>query len=342
MTSSKNPPLDLPKIPSLPPIQMPDSFNQFPNQKKPTSPSSHNSSSSPYASQDTFLTAHTSLSPDQPTSSSGNGSPVYLYPPAASAMHSPAGLRKSISVDSFVSTKHVGLMSARPNPPSPLSSEFRASQGDADRLSPPYSRQSDAAPANLRPTLTDRDKRAPVTSHSASSRSRGTSVSTTTDDRDPGSLDESDMERSEDFSRRTRKGKQTSRQSVRPGELPMPSRLPPKASVPSMHIGQASTPISPSRTTVVTKHKSLSQVQSPHYQRLPDDDEVVSRGWFSPSGLPLTPSASGPPYRDYASRCRPPWLWQVCYHSQGTEAIQPFTGRGDDLEHTQWPGAVHL
>ncbi|TBU48354.1 ras GEF [Dichomitus squalens] len=275
MNLSNNPPIDLPKIPFLPPIQMPDTsnlFNRSSGQRSTDSPSS-----SPHASQDTFLTAHTSLSPDQPSSSSGNGSPVYSYPPAVTALRTPVGLRKSISVDSFVSIKHAGLKSPRPNPPSPLSSEFRASQGDTDHLSPPYPRQSDAATANLRPILTERDKRATVTSYSGSSRSRGTSVSTTTDDRDPGTLDESDMERSDDFSRRVRKGKQSSRQSVRPGDLPMPSRLQPKASAPVMHVGQTS-PISPSRTSVSsvsTKHKSLSNVQNFQYQHLPDEDEVL-------------------------------------------------------------------
>lgn len=243
--TSQTPPIDLPKIPSLPPIQMPDTSNLFRSsngQKNGDSPSSR---SSPLASQDTFLTAHTSLSPDQPSSSSGSGSPVYLYP-AAPAMNAPTGLRKSISVDSFVNYKHPGMAAARPNPPSPLSSDFRASQADTDHLPPPSSRQSDATAAPFRPPWVDRDKRA--TPYSASSRSRGTSVSTTTDDRDPGFLDESDLERSEEYSRRTRKSKQFSRQSVRPGELPMPSRLQPRGSVPSMQTPRQSTPISPSRS----------------------------------------------------------------------------------------------
>ncbi|KAI0757004.1 ras GEF [Daedaleopsis nitida] len=248
--TSQTPPIDLPKIPSLPPIQMPDTSNLFRSsngQKNSDSPPSRPSSSSPYASQDTFLTAHTSLSPDQSSSSSGNGSPVYLYPPVAPAMNTPTGLRKSISVDSFVNYKHPGLAAARPNPPSPLSSDFRASQADTDHLPPLSSRQSDATAATFRPSWADRDKRA--THYSASSRSRGTSVSTTTDDRDPGFLDESDLERSEEYSRRTRKSKQSSRQPVRPGELPMPSRLPPRGSVPSMQTPRQATPISPSRSS---------------------------------------------------------------------------------------------
>ncbi|KAI1797867.1 ras GEF [Ganoderma leucocontextum] len=248
---------------------MPDTSNLFDQscpQKRPDSPSSHHSS--PYASQDTFLTAHTSLSPDQPSSSSDNGSPVYLYSPAALVMSTPTGLRKSISVDSFVNTKHPGMATARAKPPSPLYSDFRASQGDADRRPSPPSRQSDAAISISRTTLVERDRRATVTSHSTSSRSRETS-STSPGDRDPGpgSLDESDMERSEDFSRRTRKGKQPSRQSVRPGELPMPSRLQPRGSVPSLQTVSASTPISPSRGSISSagKHKSLSHVQTFRY-----------------------------------------------------------------------------
>ncbi|KAM5535450.1 hypothetical protein V8D89_010972 [Ganoderma adspersum] len=241
---------------------MPDTSNLFDQscaQKRSDSPSSHRSS--PYASQDTFLTAHTSLSPDQPSSSSGNASPVYLYSPAAPVISTSTGLRKSISVDSFVTTKLPGMATVRAKPSSPLSSDFRASQGDADRRSSPPSRQSDATISNSRSTLVERDRRATVTSHSTSSRSRGTSISTSPGDRDlgPGSLDESDMERSEDFSRRTRKGKQSSRQSVRPGELPMPSRLQPRGSVPSMQSNSTLSSIS-------TKHKSLSHVQTFRYQ----------------------------------------------------------------------------
>ena len=264
----KNPPIDLPRIPSLPPIQMPDSFNASKGQKRSDSPSSRPSSSSPYASQDTFLTAHTSLSPDQPSSSSGNGSPVYLYPPLAPSMTTPTGLRKSISVDSFVNYKP-GMATARPKPSSPLSSDFRSSQADADHAPPVSSRQSDVATPTFRPPWVERDKRA--TTYSLSSRSRGTSVSTATDDRDPGFLDESDLERSEDFSRRTRKGKQSSRQSVRPGELPMPSRLQGKGSVPSMQFGRAGQPISPSRSNSLnvgsTKHRSLVPVHT-HLQEV--------------------------------------------------------------------------
>ncbi|TFK89976.1 ras GEF [Polyporus arcularius HHB13444] len=254
----KIPPIGLPRIPSLPPIQMPDTSNLFGasnGQKRSDSPSSRPSSSSPYAAQDAFLTAHTSLSPDQPSSSSGNGSPVYLYPPVAPAMTTPAGLRKSISVDSFVSYKP-GMATARPKPSSPLSS---ASQADADHAPPSSSRQSDASTPTFRPPWADRDKR-------ATARSRGTSVSTTTDDRDPGVLDESDLERSEDFSRRTRKGKQSSRQSVRPGELPMPSRLQLKGSVPSMQVARAGPPISPSRSSSLnggsSKQRSLMPVRT--------------------------------------------------------------------------------
>ncbi|RPD82566.1 ras GEF [Lentinus tigrinus ALCF2SS1-7] len=268
----KNPPIDLPRIPSLPPIQMPDTFNASNGQKRPESPSSRPSSSSPYASQDAFLTAHTSLSPDQPSSSSGNGSPVYLYPPVAPSLTTPTGLRKSISVDSFVNYKP-GMATARPKPSSPLSSDFRSSQADVDHAPPYPSRQSDAPTPTFRPPWADRDKRA--TAHSASSRSRGTSVSTTTDDRDPGFLDESDLERSEDFSRRTRKGKQSSRQSVRPGELPMPSRLQPKGSVPSMQTGRAGPPISPSRSSSLNvggaKQRSLLPVRT-HLQEYPSPE----------------------------------------------------------------------
>ncbi|KAL1951959.1 hypothetical protein VTO73DRAFT_1108 [Trametes versicolor] len=223
MMTSKNHPINLPKIPSLPPIQMPDASNLFGPAKRSDSPSSRPSSSSPYASQDTFLTAHTSLSPDQPSSSSGNGSPVYLYPPMLPAVTTPTGLRKSISVDSFVKNKPL-MPPARPTPPSPLSADFRASQADADSQQPA---SAHASTGGFRPPWADRRGPPPA----PSTRSRGTSISTATDDRDAIFLDESDVERSEDLSRRSRKGKGNSRQSVRPGELPMPSRLQPKSSL---------------------------------------------------------------------------------------------------------------
>ena len=259
----KAPPIDLPKIPSLPPIQMPDTSNLFntSSTRPADSPSSRPSSSSPYASQDTFLTAHTSLSPDL-SSPDGSPSPVYIYPPTAPAMSTPTTLRKSISVDSFVNYKPSTMTASRQKPPSPLSTEFRPSQADVDRYpGPPSSRQSDS-PASYRPPWADRERRGTGT-FSVTSRSRGTSISTATDDRD---IDESDMERSDDFSRRVRKGKQAPRQSLRPGELPMPSRLQPKASVPAMHIGRAGGPVSPSRSSSLSlkgsKQKNLLPVHT--------------------------------------------------------------------------------
>ena len=271
----KSPPMDLPKIPSLPPIQMPDTnlFSQK-SQKTADSASSRPSSSSPYTSQDAFLTAHTSLSPDQPSSSSGNGSPVYLYPPVPPAMNTPTGLRKSISVDSFVNYKHPGMAAARPNPPSPLSADFRPSQADTDRPPPPSSRQSDAPTSTFRPPWADRDKRATAYS---SSRSRGTSISTTTDDRDPSFLDESDHERAEDLARRTRKSKQ-SRHSVRPGELPMPSRLHPKGSAPSMQTPRPTPPISPTRSSSLNLRgvKQKPVVVNPHLPEVSDVSAISS------------------------------------------------------------------
>ncbi|CDO71550.1 hypothetical protein BN946_scf184911.g20 [Trametes cinnabarina] len=279
----KNHPIDLPKIPSLPPIQMPDASNLFgaaSHPKRSDSPSSRPSSSSPHASQDTFLTAHTSLSPDQPSSSSTNGSPVYLYPPAAPAMNTPTGLRKSISVDSFVKhNKHSPMPPSRPTPPSPLSSDFRASQGDPDVYLPTSARATDANTSAHRSAWLERDRRLPLLP--LSSHGAGTSIHTTTVDRDAGFFDESDVEHSDDFLKRSRKGKGTSRQSVRPGELPMPSRLQPKGSVPSMHSGPYAAPIVPTRSSSLNfrgfKHKSLMPLhtQFPSPQHLPEVSLLV-------------------------------------------------------------------
>ncbi|KAI0639385.1 ras GEF [Trametes polyzona] len=281
MMTPKNHPIDLPKIPSLPPIQMPDSSSLFgpaASAKRSDSPASRLTSSPPYASQDTFLTAHTSLSPDQPSSSSANGSPAYLYLPAPSAMTSPTGLRKSISVDSFVKNKAF-MPPARPTPPSPLSSDFRASQADSHNQGPASARPADASSAIFRPSWTDQDRRAQPSV--PSTRSRGTSISTAADDRDAVFLDESDIERSEELSRRTRKGKGSSKQSIRPGELPMPSRLQPKGSVPSMHIGPFPPPIIPARSSSLNfrgaKQKSLGPLHTdfPTSQRLPEISLLV-------------------------------------------------------------------
>lgn len=265
----KNHPINLPKIPSLPPIQMPDASNLFgpaSSAKRSDSPSSRPSSSSPYASQDTFLTAHTSLSPDQPSSSSGNGSPVYLYPPAAPSVTTPTGLRKSISVDSFVKNKPL-MPPARPTPPSPLSADFRASQADTDSHAPASARPADNTAAGFRPPWADRDRRAPPPA--PSTRSRGTSISTATDDRDAAFLDESDVERSEELARRARKGKGAPRQSLRPGELPMPSRLQPKGSVPSMHIGPFPPPIVPARSSSLNFRASKQKTLMPLHTQFP-------------------------------------------------------------------------
>ncbi|KAI0825148.1 ras GEF [Trametes gibbosa] len=279
--TAKNHPIDLPKIPSLPPIQMPDASNLFGpsfSSRRSDSSSSHHSSSSPYTSQDAFLTAHTSLSPDQLSPSSGNGSPVYLYPSALPAMASSTGLRKSISVDSFVKNKPF-MPPSRPTPPSPLSAEFRAPQAESNSPIPTPARSADANPSGFRPPWADRDRRASPSV--PSTRSRGTSVSTATDDRDGVFLDESDVERTEEALKRARKGKGTSRQSIKPGELPMPSRMHSKGSVPSLHIGPSPPPIVPTRISSLnfrtSKQKSLMPLhtQFPMTQSVPEISLLV-------------------------------------------------------------------
>ncbi|KAI0361643.1 ras GEF [Trametes cingulata] len=185
-------------------------------------------------------------------------------------MNTPTGLRKSISVDSFVKHKQPLMPPTRPTPPSPLSSDFRASQADTDGHMPTSARPADA-------NSTDRRALPPP----PSTRSRGTSISTAADERDAAFLDESDVERSEELLRRARKGKGTSRQSVRPGELPMPSRLQPKGSVPSMHIGPFGAPIVPARSSSLNfrgaKQKSLQPLhtQFPTTQTTPEISLLV-------------------------------------------------------------------
>ncbi|KAI0651839.1 ras GEF [Trametes meyenii] len=189
-------------------------------------------------------------------------------------MTSQPGLRKSISVDSFVKHKHTPMPPARPTPPSPLSTDFRASQVETDLHHPLSVRPVDANSTAYRPPWADRDRRATTTA--LSTRSRGTSSSTATDDRDATFLDESDMEHTDDYAWRARKGKATSRQSVRPGELPMPSRLQPKGSVPSMYTGSLAEPIIPDRSSSLSfgaaKQKILKPLRTQFPTKQPNTD----------------------------------------------------------------------
>ncbi|KAH9849775.1 ras GEF [Lenzites betulinus] len=195
-------------------------------------------------------------------------------------MSSSTGLRKSISVDSFV--KHKALMPpSRPTPPSPLSAEFRAPHAETNSSLSAPARSADTNPAAFRPPWADRDKRAPPP---PSTRSRGTSVSTATDDRDAVFYDESDVERTEEAMKRARKGKGTSRQSVKPGELPMPSRLHSKGSVPSLHLGPFPPPIVPTRISSLNFRASKPKTLMPLHTQFPTSLPEISLLVIGPHG----------------------------------------------------------
>lgn len=177
----------------------------------------------------------------------GAPSPTFPQPPS---------LRKSISVDSFVKARQQGMQPGIPPP-------TRATRGNtmSTSLVPPTDTrqrvhtQSVHAPvessaSSSRVPLREREKTAAVP-YPTPSRSRGTSVSTNADDREgPKFFDESDLERSEDLSRRARKSKTMSRQLMPPpGELGLPSRLQSVNSSPSISTTHPPAPIMPVRSS---------------------------------------------------------------------------------------------
>ncbi|CCM01971.1 uncharacterized protein FIBRA_04044 [Fibroporia radiculosa] len=259
----KNPQLDLPEIPSLPPLELSTS---------PSPPSSifrhsrdslfRRSSPSPLASQVTSAPSRTSPGEDP------NGIPAtilsedLLHPPSPTSVTTPSALRKSLSVDSFVKSKQ-----------SPIGQVTRTSRGQtmsSHRIPPQELRQRAIAPSHpvdqasgsSRISLRERDKRV-VPPPPPSSRSRATSISTNVDEREGSSFfDESDVERSENISRRSRKSKTTSRQFVLPpGELGLPSRLQAMSSSPNMNSTPPPAPIVPVRSSSLN-HRSAKNKAS--------------------------------------------------------------------------------
>ncbi|KAI0348025.1 ras GEF [Trametopsis cervina] len=289
MTTSNHAQIDLPKIPSLPPIEMPETSSflepsDFLDDHTKLSPL-HPSSVS-LVSQDTFMTADSSLFSDlnvTPTTAS----PELLSPVSPLSLAPPTGLRKSISVDSFIKyrtasdavtrTVRGNTVSASSKPP--MGSALHSSHPSTDSRGEATSSGSSSSGG----TWKERERQPFQPTAAGPSRSRGASVSTTTgEELDDTFYDESDMERAEDLSTVARKGKFKLKRILAPGDLSLPSRLQTVNSSPTM--GKTPPPIVPERnsslTHKLTKQRSLISVntQLPSSPHPPSDITIAVLG----------------------------------------------------------------
>jgi hypothetical protein len=200
----------LPDVPSLPPIQIPNTFRASADHHLP--PLDEDSHLSPHA--------FTSFPPThrQPAGSSND-----THSPLTNVSPLPPNLRKSLSVDSF--SRH-----PRSRPVSVVGRQQKAtpvtSPSDEQRRGAPPARQSQPhAVDSPHVSYLPRDPAFPL-----SGRSRGASVSTSDDDAGQPIPEESDGEPVRDapqFSTGARRSKIMGklRPALLPGELPLPSRL---------------------------------------------------------------------------------------------------------------------
>lgn len=246
--------MDLPDIPSLPPIEMPhpssfidsslhcavDGDDTFPSQLSTTSFSSRNStqssSTSPSRASPDFIRTPTPTSPD-------------LSHPSSQSLVPPSVLRKSISVDSFITYQQFSNITPRSARGHTMGSKPIQERQTYDYRRPPLS-----SSLSQQPGLAVRPLHYPTApleevDHLLSS--------------------ESDSERAGDVSRHARKGNVQSRLStlsnatINVGELTMPSRLQTRSSSPAM-----APPKSPRDRTSngslnkLTKQRSLMSVNT--------------------------------------------------------------------------------
>ncbi|KAI0963551.1 hypothetical protein AcW1_000596 [Taiwanofungus camphoratus] len=282
--------IDLPEIPTLPPIQMPEASDFSP--ASPLYPhltkvlSSRHPSPSPFTSQDTSLTAATSLSlspssspslPDSNGNTPGNTTSFAqdrFLPHSPHSLTPPTSLRKSISVDSFIKYKQ---------PPSPATQTARPPQlvplEEARPRAYGSTTSSDLASSAPRVPPRERDRRV-MPPPPTPSRSRGTSVSATADEREGSSFfEESDAEHSEDRPPRSRKSKsRVVAATPAPGELHLPSRLQSTNSFPNMNTSEPPAPIIPIRSSSLghklAKQKSLMSVDT-HIPPPPPPAQII-------------------------------------------------------------------
>lgn len=256
--------LELPELPTLPPLEMPDD-------------SSANSLAPPLSSAD--LNVRTLLSPTPSFASRDSFSTAYTSPSQAeldspsttrfgeSSLAPPQNLRKSLSVDSFVnygSGREVqAAIGPRPN---------RGNTGSA--INPPRGLVFGVS-AGLK-------KERELTRQAG--RTRGESMSSSRDGHESSYTEDSDVERSDPMSspveryrHASLKGHDQPRPYIRGGELPLPSRTPTLSSTSSMSsIMSAST--SSSTLEDIPRLQSAPSLQSLPRQRGPKSNLVITSG----------------------------------------------------------------
>ncbi len=247
MTTTKQP-IDLPTIPTLPPIEMPEASSFMESSRFLSSRPPLTRSSTSLLSQDTFMTADSSSFNDSKgTPTTNDSEPSSATTPESFA--SSNNLRKSMSVDSPIKHRHQADSASRPGHGNrPTNTNGSSNDASIPRTGRPPATSNTPAPA-----WRDRDKQ-----QAGPSRSRGTSFSSTTGDESY--FDESDMERTEDLDNVVRKGKSTLGGTPAPGELALASRL--QAS----NSSQPPQPIVPDRSSSLThklkKQRSLMSVNT--------------------------------------------------------------------------------
>lgn len=266
--------VDLPKIPSLPPIEMSDALNFLAS--TPSSPEERDTlsplhlSSTSLVSQDTFMTANSTLSPDPIPLNSATSTDL---PPSSSHLLLPkvvcnAGLRKSLSIDSFTRSKHQPTpLTVRPTRVNTTSSIHLPHPRESVRLpSTSLSRREDPHPPPPNGTKRDQEK-PPIPPRTVHSRTRGASISTVADDSNTSLFDNSDIERSDELPKTVAKGKSLARDSIPEGALTLPPRLSLAApSPPSPLTNKSPIPIVPERNSSLShalpKNRSLMSVNT--------------------------------------------------------------------------------
>ena len=249
--------MDLPEIPSLPPIEMSTSFlgpSDYVDDRR-ASLSPLNPSSVSLLSQDTFMTADSSISSELSMTPMSN-SPELLSPSSPLSLAPPPSLRKSISVDSFVNYRSLPDPATRANRGHTVSATAKpkANEMYGQGTSENHNSASGASSGNSM----SRHEPDNFQRRAGPSRSRGTSISTNTGDEYESSLlDDSDVERSEDMISVMRKGKAPWRRRPQAEELSLPSRLATVSSSPTM--GKAPPPIVPERTSSLGQHRLTKQ-----------------------------------------------------------------------------------
>lgn len=237
-TMSFNNPVDLPKIPSLPPIEMPDTSSFLGSSSSTEEDQDSLSPLRPSGlSAESYLTANTSFSVNSSGSTELSSTPAQLLAP-------PTNLRKSISVDSFIKYRHLSGSSTRPNRGNTTASVLHP----PPQVAQPVPREP--SPAGLRREQPHPTVAAAPWKESLQSRARGTSTSTLGDE---AYLDDSDVERSEDLRRDVAKRMSMARHTVREGELTLPSRIPPSP-------GRTPEPIVPARSSSLSHRKVKQKV----------------------------------------------------------------------------------